>query len=209
MSRSKARLAAEWFAKLRTNTSTQVVEHQDVAESTPTIDASTILTDLVGVDGSGSGLDADTLDGQHASAFALASHTHSYVSLITSVDNQIARFNGLGGAIQGSNVSIDDVGNLTATGNVTAYSDERLKSNIKTIEGGLDKVCAMRGVTFEKDGKAGLGVVAQEVQKVLPEAVQQNEEYLSVAYGNLVGVLIEAIKEQQAQIDELKAKLEV
>ena len=209
MSRSKARLAAEWFAKLRTNTTTQVVEHQDVAESTPTIDASTILTDLVGVDGSGSGLDADTLDGQHASDFALASHTHSYVSLITSVDNQIARFNGLGGAIQGSNVSIDDVGNLTAVGNVTAYSDERLKSNIQTINNAVFKVQQLRGVTFEKDGKAGLGVVAQEVQKVLPEAVQQNEEYLSVAYGNLVGVLIEAIKEQQQQIDELKAKLEV
>mgnify|MGYP001430219471 CR=1 FL=1 len=99
-------------------------------------------------------------------------------------------------------------GNLTAVGNVTAYSDERLKSNIKTIEGAVDTVKALRGVTFEKDDKASLGVIAQEVQKVLPELVHEGDEYLSVAYGNMVGLLIEAIKEQQTQIDELKAKLE-
>ena len=103
----------------------------------------------------------------------------------------------------------DDDGNWTAVGNVTAYSDERLKSNIQTIENAVDTVKALRGVTFEKDGKASLGVIAQEVQKVLPELVHEDEEYLSVAYGNMVGVLIEAIKEQQAQIDELKARLEV
>ena len=72
----------------------------------------------------------------------------------------------------------------------------------------MDTVKALRGVTFEKDGKASLGVIAQEVQKVLPELVHEGDEYLSVAYSNMVGVLIEAIKEQQAQIDELKAKLE-
>ena len=66
----------------------------------------------------------------------------------------------------------------------------------------------LRGVTFDKDGKESLGVIAQEVQKVIPEVVNQGEEYLSVAYGNMVGLLIEAIKEQQQQIEELKAKLE-
>jgi hypothetical protein len=105
-------------------------------------------------------------------------------------------------------MNMDRSGNVTFSGNVTAYSDERLKSNIKTIEGAVDTVKALRGVTFEKDGKPNLGVIAQEVQKVLPEVVQEGEEYLSVAYGNMVGLLIEAIKEQQTQIDELKAKLE-
>ena len=99
-------------------------------------------------------------------------------------------------------------GNFTATGNITAYSDVRLKSNIQTIESGLDKICAMRGVTFEKDGVAGLGVIAQEVEAVIPEVVMtHNDGIKSVAYGNIVGVLIEAIKEQQLQINSLKEKI--
>ena len=99
-------------------------------------------------------------------------------------------------------------GNIVASGDVTAFSDERLKSNIKTIDSALEKVQNLRGVTFDKDGKESLGVIAQEVQKVIPEVVNQGEEYLSVAYGNMVGLLIEAIKEQQQQIEELKARLE-
>jgi len=62
---------------------------------------------------------------------------------------------------------------------------------------------SMRGVSFTKQAERGIGVIAQEVEKVLPEVVHEGE-YKSVAYGNMVGVLIEAIKEQQKQIDELK-----
>ena len=62
----------------------------------------------------------------------------------------------------------------------------------------------MRGVSFTKDGEAGSGVIAQELQKVAPELVHESGEYLSVAYGNLVGYLIEAVKELKAEIDELK-----
>jgi hypothetical protein len=91
---------------------------------------------------------------------------------------------------------------LVVTGNVTAYSDERLKSDIETLDG--SKVYEMRGVSFTKDGAAGSGVIAQELQKVAPELVHEGEEYLSVAYGNLVGYLIEAVKELKAEIDELK-----
>jgi hypothetical protein len=103
--------------------------------------------------------------------------------------------------------SCDNAGNVTAASNITAYSDERLKSNIKTIENALDKTCQLRGVTFEKDGVDGIGVIAQEIQKVLPEVVMENNDEnktLSVAYGNIVGVLIEAIKELKAEVDELK-----
>tara|TARA_R110000868_G_scaffold174058_1_gene410515 strand:+ start:572 stop:952 length:381 start_codon:yes stop_codon:yes gene_type:complete len=104
--------------------------------------------------------------------------------------------------------TIDASGNVTATGNVTAYSDVRLKSNIQTIESGLDKVCAMRGVTFEKDGAAGLGVIAQEVEQVVPEVVFTDAEGMkSVAYANLVGVLIEAIKELKDKVESLEAQL--
>jgi hypothetical protein len=97
-------------------------------------------------------------------------------------------------------------GNILATGNVTAYSDERLKANIRTVPDALALVRSMRGVFFDKDGAPSVGVIAQEMEAVLPEVVQDGD-YKSVAYGNIVGVLIEAIKQQQAQIDELKAKL--
>jgi len=104
----------------------------------------------------------------------------------------------------GNNLS----GNFVATGNVTAFSDERLKENVKTIEGALDKVSQMRGVTYNykselNDGQRGTGVIAQEMQQVMPEVVEEGE-YLSVAYGNLVGVLIEAVKELKEQLDNCK-----
>ena len=106
------------------------------------------------------------------------------------------------------NKDIGSFRNLTATGTVqgaevTATSDERLKSDIKTIDNALDKVMNMRGVSYIKQAEKGVGVIAQEIEKVLPEVVTDGE-YKSVAYGNIVGVLIEAIKEQQKQIDELK-----
>jgi len=99
-------------------------------------------------------------------------------------------------------------GSFTATGNITAYSDERLKENVETIEGALDKVSQMRGVTYNyksalNDGQRGTGVIAQEMQQVMPEVVEEGE-YLSVAYGNIVGVLIEAVKELKAELDKCK-----
>ena len=100
-------------------------------------------------------------------------------------------------------------GGVTVTGALTAnevtatFSDERLKSDIETIDNALDKVMNMRGVSYTKQAEKGIGVIAQEIEKVLPEVVTDGE-YKSVAYGNIVGVLIEAIKEQQKQIDELK-----
>ena len=97
---------------------------------------------------------------------------------------------------------IDSSSNLHVNGNVTAYSDERLKSDVETLDG--SKVYDMRGVSFTKDGEAGSGVIAQELQKVAPELVHEGEEYLSVAYGNLVGYLIEAVKDLKAEVEELK-----
>ena len=105
------------------------------------------------------------------------------------------------GANLSAKMTLDPSGNLTATGNVTAYSDERLKENIQTLDG--KKVLQMRGVSFTKDGEAGSGVIAQELEKIAPELVHDGE-YKSVAYGNITGYLIEAVKEQQKEIDELK-----
>ena len=94
-------------------------------------------------------------------------------------------------------------GTITASADVVAYSDERLKSNIKTLDG--SKVYEMRGVSFDKDGKKSSGVIAQEMEKVAPELVKDGE-YKAVAYGNISGYLIEAIKELKAEIDLLKSK---
>ena len=97
-------------------------------------------------------------------------------------------------------------GAITAGGNITAFSDARLKENVETIEGALDKVSQMRGVMYDKDGERGTGVIAQEMQQVMPEVVMDSGrgDYLSVAYGNIVGVLIESIKELKAEIEALK-----
>lgn len=104
-------------------------------------------------------------------------------------------------------------GTFTASSDIIAFSDARVKENVKTIDNALDKVLAMRGVSYnrtdQEDKSKKVGVIAQEIQKVLPEVVTENGDgMLGVSYGNIVGVLIEAIKEQQKQIDELKARLD-
>jgi len=104
-------------------------------------------------------------------------------------------------------------GKLTASNDVIAFSDERVKENIETIDNALDKVLSMRGVSYNRtdqdDKSKKVGVIAQEIEKVLPEVVTEDGEGMKgVAYGNIVGVLIEAIKEQQKQIDELKSRLD-
>ena len=101
-------------------------------------------------------------------------------------------------------------GTFTATGDLIAYSDARVKENVETIPNALEKVTALRGVNFNKIGeeKRSTGVIAQEVAEVMPEVVHESEDgMLGVAYGNITGLLIEAIKDQQKQIDELKAQL--
>lgn len=110
-------------------------------------------------------------------------------------------------------LQLDMSGNLTVAGNSTAYSDIRLKSNIEKITGALAKVEQLNGVTFNLVGmpesRRNTGLIAQDVLKVLPEAVHEHSDEmktLSVAYGNIVGLLVEAIKELRAEVSELKAK---
>jgi hypothetical protein len=109
-----------------------------------------------------------------------------------------------GWSASANRLQMDMSGNLTMAGNVTAFSDARLKTNVQTISNALDMVGRMRGVSYTKDGSAGVGVIAQELREVLPEVVHESGEYLSVAYGNIVGVLIEAVKELRTEIDALK-----
>ena len=115
------------------------------------------------------------------------------------------------GSAWNNEVEFDSGGNIVADGNITAYSDERFKDNIKTLEDGLAKVNQLRGVSYNKDNKKGIGVIAQEVEKVLPEIVitgKTEDKFKSVDYGRLTAVLIEAVKEQQKQIQTLTTKVE-
>lgn len=206
-------------------------------------------------DGSGSGLDADLLDGNHASAFAAASHNHD-AAAITSGTIATARL-GSGTANSttylrgdqtwatisaGASLSNDTstnsnafyptmAYNTTSGAWATAYvsstkfyfnpstgtlnstifnslSDARAKENIVTIPSALEKTLQLRGVeyTLKETKQRSIGVIAQEIEQVIPEVVATAEDGTkSVSYGNLVGLLIEAIKDQQNQIDDLKA----
>jgi hypothetical protein len=100
------------------------------------------------------------------------------------------------------------VNELTAVGDITAFSDARLKTDVQKISDALGKVGAIAGYTYTRidTGERQAGVIAQDVQKVLPEVVNDNGEYLSVAYGNMVGLLIEAVKELKARVEELEAR---
>jgi len=100
-------------------------------------------------------------------------------------------------------------GDFTAGGNITANSDIKIKKDIKTIENALEKVKSLRGVSFTRIGTdiKNVGVIAQEVEAVVPELVRESDGLKSVAYGNITALLIEAIKEQNKKIEELEAKL--
>ena len=98
-------------------------------------------------------------------------------------------------------------GSITAT-QYTSTSDISLKENVSTIENALEKVLSLRGVEYDRveSGEHQIGVIAQEVEKIIPEVVY-GDEIKSVAYANIVALLIEAIKEQQKEIEELKKRL--
>ena len=101
---------------------------------------------------------------------------------------------------------LDVTGTIRATTDVVVTSDKRLKSNIKKIEGALDKLSKINGYTYTHDGKPSTGCMAQEIKEVLPEVVKGSEETTySVAYGNMTGLIIEAIKELKSEINELKS----
>ena len=107
--------------------------------------------------------------------------------------------------------TFDDAGDFTATGDVTAYSDRSLKDDVRPITDALDKVDQINGVTFVRNdmdsGARKTGVIAQDVEAVLPEVVSTDENGIkSVAYGNMVGLLIEAVKELRKEVKTLKGE---
>ena len=115
-----------------------------------------------------------------------------------------------GSSITACTFDMSAAGAATFNNDVTAFSDVRLKEEISTIDNALTRVKGMRGVFFDRTDNSQIrqtGVIAQEVEPFLPEVVRETKDenkIKSVAYGNMVGVLIEAIKELNAKIEELQ-----
>ncbi len=132
----------------------------------------------------------------------------SVASFIATLNSQFSQKLGVGMA---PTYDLDVNGNARA---VAYYhtSDRRLKENVKPLESSLSKIIKLQGVSFDwKENKvSSIGLIAQDVEKVYPAIVSQDDKGMkSVQYANLVAPLIEAIKEQQAQIEILKAEIAV
>ena len=148
--------------------------------------------------------------GTHEGNINLASSNLTFKSIVSDKD-MIFQGNDGGSAITALTLDMSAAGAATFNNDVTAFSDERLKSNITTIPDALSKVTEMRGVHYVRDatGKDSSGVIAQELQKIAPELVLTAEDEmgtLSVNYGNITGYLIEAIKELSDRVKELEGK---
>lgn len=169
-----------------------------------------------------------TLRNTKGSALTHAELDNNFNNQLGTVAN--VRFNSLGIGVAESGTA----GTILATSNITAYSsDERLKTNFTPIQNAIKKLMSISGYEFdwdeEKCGALGFnfankhehGVKAQEIQKVIPDAVSpapfdraedgssaSGENYLTVDYSRIVPLLIEAVKAQQLQIQELEAKLD-
>jgi hypothetical protein len=189
--------------------------------------AGDIMSKILSSDGSGSGLDADLLDGLDSSAFVRKSGDTMQGSLFFNAAGgeldlgwnmsgrtvyfygQPAGAVGLYDNAVGVRFSTDVSGNFWARGDVTAFSDRSLKTDIVQITDAVDKVKQLVGATFTRTdiNTRGTGLIAQDVEQVLPEAVHENEDGIkSVAYGNMVGLIVEALKEIDARLSALEAK---
>ncbi|MBU3659527.1 MAG: tail fiber domain-containing protein [Flavobacteriales bacterium] len=136
----------------------------------------------------------------------------------TNVTTEWARFDGSGRFGVGNNnpqhpLHMGSGAHVTSAGTWTNASDLRLKTNVVDSKYGLDEVLKLRSVDYEMkaNGEKQVGFIAQEVKKVVPEVVsgdENSETMMGISYGNLVPILVNAIKEQQAQIEEMKKEIE-
>jgi len=155
---------------------------------------------------------ADTIFKDDGTEFGRITNSSSDFVLKTAVGDKDFILKGVDDSSEITALTVDmsAAGAATFNNDVTAFSDVILKDNIDTIDNALDRVKGMRGVFFDrKDNKdrRQTGVIAQEVEPFLPEVVRETKDekkIKSVAYGNMVGVLIEAIKELNAKVEELQ-----
>lgn len=183
----------------------------DVSEGTRLYFTDARARAAISVSGGGSYNSATGVITINAGAVSSVAGKTGAVTLATSdvsgLDSALSgKFSTTGGTISG-NVSV--TGTVTATGDITAFSDIRTKINIETITEALYKVKSLRGVSYisKFNMEERIGVVAQEVERVVPEVVHTHSNGLkSVAYQNLVGLLIEAIKALELRVAELESR---
>jgi len=145
-------------------------------------------------------------------SFSVVSGNSDYYADST-YDKLVFKVTGGGATTIGGSLTVS--GSIVSTGDITAYhtSDENLKDNIELIQQPIDKIKQIKGVSFDWNDKSehtghDIGVIAQDIEKILPEIVATRDNgFKAVRYEKLVALLIEAVKDQQSQIDELKAKL--
>jgi hypothetical protein len=130
--------------------------------------------------------------------------------IFTNANGEIMRLSAARGLSVGTTTDAGS-GNILASGNVTAYSDIRVKGNVEQIAGALDRIQRIRGVTYtrtdlEDTERRYAGVIAQEIEEVLPEAIFDSGELKAVDYNATIGLLIEAIKELTARVAQLEGK---
>jgi len=157
----------------------------------------------------GSGNPGNTVSGQ---ARLLSTNGNCHLDAGTGQTMYLQYYNNAAGGTGGiiSYEAWTHNGSLTATGNISAGSDARLKKNIEPITDALEKVKQISGYTFERNDIEGrfAGVIAQEVIEVLPEVVVADKEGMySVAYGNITALLVQALKEEVAKREQLELRL--
>ena len=137
----------------------------------------------------------------------IVSGVGSVTASITTTSNYFS-FTPSSGTLNTNQLTV--VGVVTAT-DFNSTSDINLKENVRVIDNALDKVNSISGITFNwiENKKSSAGVIAQEVEQILPEIVQENEGNKTVNYNGLIGLLVEAIKEQQEQINSLQHRIEL
>lgn len=179
----------------------------EVSGGTSGLMTSVLLTKLNGIETSAT---ADQTGAEIKAAYEGEANTNAFTDAEKTSLSTALQPADLGNYDDSSLFTFDGSGNFTATGDVTAFSDIRLKTNIKVIPDAVEKINQLRGVTFDRTDvnlQDQTGVIAQEVEAVLPQAVHTIcGDLKTVAYGNMVGLLIEAIKELSAEIKELKGE---
>jgi hypothetical protein len=176
-------------------------------------DSPTLLTPALGTPS------AIVLTNATGTASNLTANIANFISVSDDTSTNATRYpifaNGTSGAIveQVSSTKLffnPSTGLLTST-DYNSSSDKRLKKNIKTVSNAVETINALRGVTFEwkEGGIKSAGLIAQEVEKVLPDSVSIDDNgFMGIRYNNLIGILVEAVKDQQIQINSLKQQIE-